>query len=115
MWIYFEGNDLNDLQNELESDLLKKYIESSDFSQNLKNRQKEIDDFAKEIILQTDEKKISFDIIKFLKITGVRRDITNYFTKEQERPLPISDFKKILYLLIKKKWFKFIFCLFARI
>ena len=98
LWIYFEGNDLNDLQNELESDLLKKYIESSDFSQNLKNRQKEIDDFAKEIILQTDEKKISFDIIKFLKITGVRRDITNYFTKEQERPLPISDFKKILLL-----------------
>ena len=101
LWIYFEGNDLNDLQNELGSDLLKKYLENFDFSQNLKNRQKEIDNFAIETISQIKEKNINFNIIKFLKIANVRRDITNYFVKEKKRPLPISEFRKIL-LLTKK-------------
>ena len=32
----FEGNDLNDLENEMKSKLLKKYYTDSNFSQNLK-------------------------------------------------------------------------------
>ena len=52
LWIYFEGNDLDDLTSELGNDLLRKYLENSDFSQNLKKRQNEIDDFAKRYIFQ---------------------------------------------------------------
>ena len=47
LWIYFEGNDLSDLQNELGSDFLRKYFENLNFSQNLKNKQEQIDSFAK--------------------------------------------------------------------
>ena len=42
LWIYF-SNDLHELQNELNSQILKKYLDESDFSQNLINRQDEID------------------------------------------------------------------------
>ena len=42
LWIYF-SNDLHELQNELNSQILKKYLDESDFSQNLIDRQDEID------------------------------------------------------------------------
>ena len=44
-WIYYEGNDLyGGLRNELNSPLLRNYL-LSEFSQNLKNKQEEIDRF----------------------------------------------------------------------
>ena len=43
LWTYFEGNDLlNDLSREKDSPLLKRYLENG-FSQNLINRQQEVD------------------------------------------------------------------------
>ena len=57
LWIYFEGNDLSDLQNELGSDFLRKYFENLNFSQNLKNKQEQIDSFAKAKILKSKEKR----------------------------------------------------------
>ena len=46
-FMYWEGNDLSNLYEELKSQLLNRYINNSKFSQNLKNRQKEIDEFWK--------------------------------------------------------------------
>ena len=46
-FMYWEGNDLSNLYKELKSQLLNRYINNSKFSQNLKNRQKEIDEFWK--------------------------------------------------------------------
>lgn len=42
-WIYYEGNDLNDLREEVKSPLLTRYLGSEDYSQNLRFRQAEID------------------------------------------------------------------------
>ena len=102
MWIYFEGNDLDDLTSELGNDLLRKYLENSDFSQNLKKRQNEIDDFAKRYIFQefhAEKKKINIDLIKFFKLQNVRRDITKNFKKKEQKKPPIAEFKKILSLV----------------
>ena len=46
-WIYFEGNDLTDLQIEWTRPSLRKYLEVENFSQHLKDRQPEIDEFWK--------------------------------------------------------------------
>ncbi|MFA4903193.1 MAG: hypothetical protein WC600_10670 [Desulfobaccales bacterium] len=43
MWLYFEGNDLDDLEEELTIPILNKYLKDG-FSQNLINRQDEIDE-----------------------------------------------------------------------
>ena len=102
LWIYFEGNDLDDLTSDLGNDLLRKYLENSDFSQNLKKRQNEIDDFAKRYIFQefhAEKKKINIDLIKFFKLQNVRRDITKNFKKKEQKKPPITEFKKILSLV----------------
>ena len=97
LWIYFEGNDLSDLQNELGSDFLRKYFENLNFSQNLKNKQEQIDSFAKAEILKSKEKKDRFNLQKFIKINNIRGKITNSFVKkDQKNPLPITELKKIL-------------------
>ena len=36
LWLYFEGNDLEDLKFELKNDILVKYLKKSNFNQNLK-------------------------------------------------------------------------------
>ena len=42
LWVYFV-NDLNDLEVEMQSSILKKYLNEDDYSQNLISRQEEID------------------------------------------------------------------------
>ncbi len=42
LWVFFEGNDLEDLRHEKKSDLLMSYLDP-DYSQGLANRQREID------------------------------------------------------------------------
>ncbi len=43
LWFYFEGNDLKNLSNEARSSLLGRYLQG-DFSQELRARQREVDD-----------------------------------------------------------------------
>ncbi len=56
LWVYFV-NDLNDLEVEMQSSILKKYLNEDDFSQNLIFRQEEIDNVLKNYI-QTELEKI---------------------------------------------------------
>ena len=42
LWIYYEGNDLYNLSNEIKSPILKRYLLEPGFKQNLKTKQKEI-------------------------------------------------------------------------
>ena len=55
VWFYFEGNDLDELQNEIQSEFLKPYLHDADYSQGLISEQVEIDRLHDKII----EKKIS--------------------------------------------------------
>ena len=43
LWFYFEGNDLTDLSKERRSPLLRRYLETNEFSQRLSSRQDQID------------------------------------------------------------------------
>jgi hypothetical protein len=42
IWFYYEGNDFLNLEKELKSEILNQYVVDYNFTQNLKNRQKEI-------------------------------------------------------------------------
>jgi hypothetical protein len=71
LWFYYEGNDLHDLQNEIQFDILKKYISDESFSQNLLNQQSKINKFNSEILhskfkeLKKKSKNIKKDQTKF--------------------------------------------------
>tara|TARA_Y100001970_G_C14259265_1_gene878329 strand:+ start:80 stop:1468 length:1389 start_codon:yes stop_codon:yes gene_type:complete len=121
---FFYGNDLEDLNLELNNALLYKYLVDINFSQNLKFKQKEINNYAKLIIdiEQTkhreklnnniSEQKIekTGEFLKFLKIDSTRRNIKknlpnfkklflqNQNIKEENSQTDylLQEFKKIL-------------------
>ena len=83
LWLYYV-NDLSDLENEMQSSLLRKYLNEDAYSQNLISRQKEIDGVVKnfmqvkvEMQKNTDEKEKNkwIRIINLLKLTKIRKMI----------------------------------------
>jgi hypothetical protein len=48
LWFYFEGNDWNNLSNEIRSPLLRQYL-NGDFSQELRTKQREVDDRLRDL------------------------------------------------------------------
>ena len=122
LWMYFEGNDLNDLREELDIPLLKKYLNDLNFTQNLKGKQSEINTLAQSIIEKEVEEKNNnennfifeeekdtklFKIIKFIKLFNSRNTLIKVKNSEipalhefrrDKKTLLIHDFKKILKL-----------------
>ena len=73
IWFYFEGNDINNLRNEYNSKILNKYLDDYNFTQNLKQKQKDINftvndyldyHYNKIIRLYLSLKEIIFNLIK---------------------------------------------------
>ena len=106
IWIYF-GNDIVELNDELNNKILKNYLNSDDFTQNLKSKQNEIDDLIIEKIIakvrmgevlntaREREDKFTFSLIKFVKIYNLRDFLFSSSRSENELLL---EFKKILKL-----------------
>lgn len=121
IWFYFEGNDIIDLKNELNSKILNKYLTNSEFNQNLKSKQDIIDKIAqkmideKNFIFRNKDKNKKFNFTKFLKLYESRK-LLNKFLPKKNQPknnlvLP-EEFKLILELsktLAEKNKSKFYF------
>ena len=89
LWFYYEGNDLVDLKNEMNSKILMNYLERSKYSQNLKKRQKEINYYStKEIeeVLREHENRNgkNFNYYRFFKLTMLRSFLLNYYNFNKE-------------------------------
>ena len=103
IWLYYEGNDLEGVLEEISNNILSKYIKNKKFTQNLKDKQSIIDQEANKLINEefkkNHEKKINF--LNFLKLTKLRILILNNFFKTQNRQINIHpQFKKILSLTV---------------
>ena len=99
LWLYFI-NDFNELKNEMESSILKKYLNEDDFTQNLISRQEEIDSLLFNYVGKEWEKEkerpTNQRVFKFLKLFYLRSRM-NMFPVATTKPttkLPI--FKDIL-------------------
>ena len=108
IWVYFEGNDLSNLNNELNNPILLNYLNNINFSQNLKNKQDKLDQILIEETqneIKKTQRKVTFrfKIIKFLKIFETRTQI-KLLLKTFNRKYFDPDFeslKKILKLAKK--------------
>ena len=60
IWFYYEGNDLAGLGYETENKTLKNYLTNREFSQNLKNKQEEIDELVEKKILTAKDTTFKF-------------------------------------------------------
>ena len=86
IWIYYEGNDLSDLNFEMKSNTLRKYLQDEDYEQNLIAKQGIINEIIENRINQS-----------FKKIEG------KYFeTKEEEINNNYSKKKKSFIFSIHK-------------
>ena len=109
IWIYYE-NDLNDLKNELNNQFLQNYLIDKDFSQNLIDRQNEINEANEELInnlysmevktLKQNKKNMDRKnkILKFIRFDSLKRFIKNYYNKKDlnNNKLPVEYFYEIL-------------------
>lgn len=102
IWIYYEFNDLLDLNNELKSSFLRNYLDNKSFSQNLKSKQLLIDEemavyTAKAISKYEKRKKkennFSYQFFSFLKFSNLRKNLKTIF---RDLPEPQEEFIKIL-------------------
>ena len=108
LWLYFEGNDLNDLVSELNNEILLKYFSDTNFSQNLKKKQKIIDLLNKEIIFKsinhedkiidqaTRNAKLKNKLLKFIRLNETKKILTLQTIKRKNKKLPIKEFKNII-------------------
>jgi hypothetical protein len=111
LWIYYEGNDLRELSHELKSEILAKYIDDLNFSQDLKLKQEEINNLASIQLNVTYESTSFSEIYKFIKLFKIRSlFLIDYKFVASEEIL--EKFKYILKLtddLAKKNNFKLYF------
>lgn len=89
LWLYYEGNDLHDLQFELKNEILNKYLTNQNFKQDLKFKQTQIDQFLTTFLereIERQEKFYSSETIKFIKLFYVR----NLLFSAPPLPLPLN-------------------------
>ena len=110
IWVYYE-NDLDDLNSELNSNILKKYIQDMNFKQNLMNKQNEIDSIINKVISEEINQNISlsnqfednliFKIKKFIFLWNVREMVFHkklFKSKNKEKFIPLDKFIEIIKL-----------------
>lgn len=97
LWIYYP-NDLPELNKELKSIILKKYLNNQSFTQNLKSKQNEINQIANKYLFWSAEREKKN--LRFLKLTEIRKILNFYLPKKNQPnaplPKPIDEFSKIL-------------------
>ena len=115
IWVYYEGNDLKDLEFEKKKNILTNYLEDVNFTQNLKSKQNEINYLAINLIKEKEKKrengndeekeKFKYKLFKFIQILSTRQLIL-------PETAPPPELKKILQLtkeLIEKNNLKLYF------
>ena len=99
LWIYYEGNDLENLKSETNNKILKKYLNDLTYTQNLNSKQNKINYLAKNVIKkekikQSEKETIITKIKGFIKVNNLRSLIFPQSTGIEK----INEFKQILQL-----------------
>ena len=109
-WLYFEGNDLEDLKKELKDPILSKYLLDDNYTQNLMLKQKIINSKIEQLLQKNLEKisninhhqrgKLRVSITNFVKLFQLRRMFI-ILPKSRARfnihPFDEESFKKIFF------------------
>lgn len=110
-WLFSEWNDLENIEDEKKSLILLKYLKDESFSQNLRSRQKEINEFTFKTIDNALEKKIdsfrnSLIIKNFIKLRNARNILNIYLPEKYQpklqAPKKLQDEFKEIMTLVKK-------------
>jgi len=103
IFLFFEGNDIQNLENELKNEVLKNYVNDEKFSQNLRYRQKEIDQFLKKKMMAS-LKKTAQDQLKTARIAKkqkIKKFLLLYKTRQKLKKNKIKPVTEDFYNIIK--------------
>ncbi len=106
LWLYYEGNDMMNLNNELSDEILRSYLDDKNFKQDLKENQPKIDNLARNLIEEKKERELSY-LKNFIKLKNVRGILNKFLPKKNQpnyfRPqLDLNDNLKTILVLTKK-------------
>ena len=114
LWLYLEGDDLFNLKNEMKTEILLKYFENDNFSQNLISKQEEIDsinykfmnteeinylNFVRKELSEKKKSKYIFSVIKLNRLRGLifkSNDATLFRSNKLIGNQEYSFFKELL-------------------
>ncbi|WP_440923447.1 hypothetical protein [Candidatus Pelagibacter sp.] len=107
LWFYFEDNDLQDLNDTMNSKILNSYLDNKEFSQSLRSKQKEIDIIVEKTVKEhlkyfqsREEKKKKNQILRFIRLDKTKDKLkvllNNNNKKEKFNKEVFLKFKKIL-------------------
>ena len=104
LWIYYEGNDLSDLERDMSHKTWLNYLNYKNFNQNLKFKQKEIDNLVANLIKQNEienykkkqEETLMSKIIKFIKISNIRNIVILSLKHKLEPENKFVSFKTVV-------------------
>lgn len=103
IWVYYERNDLSDLNSELKEDILKKYITNKNFSQNLISKQSNID-LMTNSLMKLQFKKEFIDFVKLKKTRSIIESFIN-LNQENEKSKKKIKYREFEYILKLAKEF----------
>ena len=106
LWLYYEGNDLMNLNNELSDEILKSYLDDKNFKQDLMENQTKVDKFARNLIEEKKRRELNY-IKNFIKLKNVRGALNKFLPNKNQpnyfRPqLDLNDNLKTVLTLTKK-------------
>jgi len=94
LWLYYSGNDLQNLDAELKSTKLIKYLQDFNYSQDLKSKQNEIDKLLLSIENYENSNFLKKKILNFIKLYKTRELLRDsFFLKQYEL---YDEFRNIL-------------------
>lgn len=106
IWIYYEGNDTDEIEYELKDKILSNYFYKKEFTQDLKNKQKEVRDMIKKANhelynnskynIKKEIQKTFFGLFGFIKMSNLRYYITSLEMKKPKIILPHPKFSEIV-------------------
>ena len=99
VWIYFEGNDLNDLINEKKNEILNNYVDIKNYSQNIPNKKNIIENLLEKKIEEEKNYKKKVErskLISFLILTKTRKISLEKTFKNKVDDSSLDYFEKIL-------------------
>tara|TARA_B100001057_G_C22772208_1_gene920084 strand:+ start:162 stop:1499 length:1338 start_codon:yes stop_codon:yes gene_type:complete len=102
LFFFYEGNDHQDLNKEIENKILLKYLNDDNFSQDLKDKQASIDSQLN-YILNNIENNVIFKVekkdifVNFVKLVNFRIKLNSYLpSKYQNAPYDINNFSNLI-------------------
>ncbi len=110
VWLYLEGDDLKNLEKEMQDQLLIKYLNNSAFSQNLRLKQNEINQFLNTTVEENllkhsnqikKSEKIKYKILKFIRLDKTKKKVFKKGLTKKDLFKKDNYFEKKIFITFK--------------